>query len=283
MIQMKTTSEWRQIYADLKYKKIGFVPTMGYLHAGHLSLVQKAKEENDIVVVSIFVNQLQFGENEDFSTYPRNIEKDAQLAKEAGADYLFVPDHQEMYPQPIRTKVSVQQITEGMCGKSRPGHFDGVATVVSKLFHIIQPSQAYFGLKDAQQIAVITQMVEDLNFPVHIRSCPIIREDDGLAMSSRNVYLSEEERREATILYQSLQDAEQLILDGERNLDDLIQKITEKIQSSPLATVEYVEIREFPSLNEVSYLKKKAKVIIALAVKFGKTRLIDNKIMMLES
>jgi len=271
---VKRISEWKSILQSLQGKKIGFVPTMGYLHQGHLSLFLKAKEESDIVVGSIFVNPLQFGPTEDFSTYPRNLERDAQMLEEIEVDYLFVPTVEEMYPQSIQTTVSVKGITEVLCGASRPGHFDGVATVVLKLFQIIQPDFAYFGLKDAQQVAVIEQMVRDLNVPVTLRPCPIVREHDGLAMSSRNVYLSETERSKATILYKSLEWAKNQINQGCKKNDELERGIIEIIQQVPEANIDYVEIRQYPTLVKEEQLQ--GKVLIALAVRFGKTRLIDN-------
>lgn len=276
MIRVQSIEKWRTIYKQNKHKKIGLVPTMGYLHQGHVSLFEQAKRDVDLVVASIFVNPLQFGINEDYSTYPRDLERDVALAEHAGVDYLFLPDVAEMYPKPILTQVSVKNITDSMCGRSRPGHFDGVATVVSKLFHIIQPEVAYFGQKDAQQIAVIQQMVMDLNMPVQIKSCPTLREEDGLAMSSRNVYLSPEERSQAVILYQSLQQAMGLIKQGELSAERLKQVMADKIASQNLADIDYIEIRQFPSLeyNE----KLEGKSLLALAVKFGQTRLIDNLI-----
>lgn len=278
MIIVDKISQWREIRASLDSHSIGFVPTMGYLHEGHLSLIKQAKEENQIVVLSIFVNPLQFGENEDFNTYPRDKERDANLAREAGVDYLFIPSQEEMYPAPTRTVVQVKEITACMCGTSRPGHFDGVATVVAKLFNIIQPNRAYFGLKDAQQVAVISQMVTDLNMPVEIRPCPIVREEDGLALSSRNVYLTKEEREQATILYETLEYADRLINSGEKDALALKKKLQEKLLSCPLVNIDYIEIRQFPSLQELTTLAQNMKIIIALAVKIGKTRLIDNKI-----
>jgi pantoate--beta-alanine ligase len=276
MIRVRKIEEWRKIYRENKNKSIGLVPTMGFLHQGHMSLIEKAKQESDLVVVSIFVNPLQFGENEDFATYPRDLERDAALAQQAEVDYLFIPDVEEMYPQPTKTHVTVKNMTEVMCGRSRPGHFDGVATVVTKLFNIVQPDYAYFGQKDAQQIAVLEQMVADLNSPVQIRPCPTLREEDGLAMSSRNVYLSSEEREQAVILHQTLQAALQKVEQGERDSQRLKSEMTNLIRTASLAKVDYVEILQFPSL---AYQDKiEGKVIIALAVKFGKTRLIDNMI-----
>lgn len=277
MERISTIQEWRQKQRALQGKTIGFVPTMGYLHEGHLSLIEKARAEADIVVLSIFVNPLQFGANEDFSTYPRDLERDAQIAKQGGVDYLFNPSVQEMYPEEIKTIVSVKGVTEIMCGSSRPGHFDGVATVVMKLFQIIQPNYAYFGLKDAQQIAVIQQMVSDLNLPIVLRPCPIVRESDGLALSSRNVYLSSEERQEATILYKTLQWAADCITQGERNPKELIQGMKTRLEAIPVATVDYIEIRSFPGLLEPEEIY--GQVILALAVRIGRTRLIDNLIL----
>lgn len=206
MVVVQKIQEMKEIAKKLKKegKSIGFVPTMGYLHEGHLSLVRLSKQQNDITIMSIFVNPIQFGPNEDYDRYPRDFERDKSLAEKEGVDYIFYPSVEEMYPEDFKTVVSVKKITEIMCGKSRPGHFDGVATVVLKLFNIVNPDRAYFGQKDAQQLAVIKQMVKDLNLDVEIVPCPIVREQDGLAMSSRNVYLSEEERKSATVLYRAL-------------------------------------------------------------------------------
>ncbi|GGK24608.1 pantothenate synthetase [Caldalkalibacillus thermarum] len=280
-------AQWRAEYSQLKKEdfqcKIGFVPTMGYLHDGHLSLVKEARKECDVVVMSIFVNPLQFGENEDFDRYPRDLERDKALAREHGVDYLFVPDVNEMYPQHPLTSVSVSTITEVMCGASRPGHFTGVATVVTKLFNIIQPDYAYFGLKDAQQVAVIQQMVKDLNIPVTIKPCPIVREKDGLAMSSRNVYLSEEERKQALYLYKSLREAKALVEGGERNTDRIKTRMEKMLRSQPLIEIDYIDIRSFPELKSLESLHGlKGQVIVAVAVKIGRTRLIDNVIIDME-
>ncbi len=273
--------QYTQLYATFHDQKIGFIPTMGYLHEGHMSLVNEAKKEADIVVLSIFVNPLQFGVDEDFSTYPRDLEKDARLAEAAGVDVLFVPDVKEMYPKPIQTTVKVSGITEILCGASRPGHFDGVATVVLKLFHIIRPDYAYFGLKDAQQVAIVTLMVQDLNVPVHIRACPTLREPDGLAMSSRNVYLNEQQRKEARLLYQTLTRAREQIRDGVPHAKQLIEEMTDQLTSSSLIQPDYVEIRSYPDFTLIKELK--GKIIIALAVKIGKTRLIDNMLLDVEA
>jgi len=259
-------------------KKIGFVPTMGYLHEGHGSLITRAKAENDYVVLSIFVNPLQFGPNEDYERYPRDFAKDRDYAESLGVDLLFHPEVREIYPNyPSLTKVTVSGITELLCGASRPGHFEGVATIVAKLFNLVMPDRAYFGLKDAQQVAVIQQMVQDLNFPVEIVPCPIIREEDGLAKSSRNVYLNNEERKQAVILSQSLKKAKAEIERGERNAGRIKEMIREMILSQPLAVIDYIEILTFPSLEKIDSMANKT-VLIALAVKFGQTRLIDNVI-----
>jgi len=255
-------------------KTIGFVPTMGYLHKGHLSLIEKAAGENDIVVVSVFVNPTQFGAGEDFERYPRDLERDIALAAEAGADVLFAPEAEEMYPAGYQTYVEVEEITKHLCGKSRPGHFRGVATVVTKLFNIVGPERAYFGQKDAQQAIVIKRMVKDLNMDVSIVVCPIIREKDGLAMSSRNVYLNQEERKQALVLWQSLNHCKTLIEKGERNAAKLKDEIENMIRGKPLARIDYVSIVDAETLEEVDILK--SKTLVALAVKFGKTRLIDN-------
>jgi pantoate--beta-alanine ligase len=255
-------------------KKVGFVPTMGYLHQGHLSLVKKAKEMADYVVVSIFVNPLQFGVGEDYEEYPRDLERDSSLVEELGADLVFAPSVGEMYGEDHSTQVEVSGVTERLCGASRPGHFKGVTTVVSKLFNIVQPDLAFFGQKDAQQIAVLKKMVRDLDFPVQIVGLPIVREQDGLALSSRNKYLSPPERQSALILSKSLKLAEKMIVDGERDPDKIRQKMIELIGTEPLAVIDYVELSSADTLQPISRLQ--GKVLIALAVRIGKTRLIDN-------
>lgn len=257
-------------------KKIGFVPTMGYLHEGHLSLIRRAAVENDLVVVSIFVNPRQFGPGEDFERYPRNIEQDIRLSQVAGANVLFVPGINEMYPEGFNTYVEVKQLTDTLCGKSRPGHFLGVTTVVNKLFHIVNPDRAYFGQKDAQQVIVIQRMVKDLNMDVEVVVCPIVREEDGLAMSSRNVYLNSEERGQAIVLFHALNMAKERIEQGERDAMRLKKQIEMMIQQQPLANIDYVSIVDGENLEEVKEINH--KVLIALAVKFGTTRLIDNMI-----
>ncbi|KRE32480.1 pantoate--beta-alanine ligase [Paenibacillus sp. Soil724D2] len=261
-------------------QSVGFVPTMGYLHEGHASLLRKARAQSGLVVLSIFVNPLQFGPGEDFERYPRNTERDLQLAEAAGVDLVFMPSVSEMYPSPTRTTVSVTGLTSRLCGASRPGHFDGVATVVSKLFHIVQPDQAFFGLKDAQQVAVIEQMVRDLNLGIEIVPCPILREADGLAMSSRNVYLSEEEHKQALVLSQSLQKAKSFVESHSTfTPQELEALVSQHIATSPLAVIDYVEVLAYPTLEPFENSHHTDSMIIALAVKFGKTRLIDNLIL----
>lgn len=256
-------------------KTVGLVPTMGYLHEGHLSLVRQARQENDIVVVSLFVNPIQFGPKEDLSSYPRDFERDAALLEGEGADYLFAPEVQDMYPGGYATYVDVEgELTGRLCGASRPGHFRGVATVVSKLFHIAGPHKAYFGIKDAQQVAVIRRMVEDLNFDLEIVACPIVREADGLALSSRNVYLTQEERQEALALSQSLFMARARIEAGEREAAVIREAIAQRLSAVPGAVVDYIEIVNAATLAPVEILN--GSILIALAVKIGKPRLIDN-------
>lgn len=270
---IRSIQEWRELRKRLT-TNLGFVPTMGYLHKGHLSLIQKAKSVCDHVVLSIFVNPLQFGPNEDFERYPRDEARDIALAKEAGADFIFIPTVKEMYPQKMLTSVHMTGITEKLCGESRPGHFDGVATVVSKLFHIIQPDIAFFGQKDIQQAAVIEALVRDLNFPVKIEVCSTVREEDGLALSSRNVYLTPEEREQAPILYQALTEAELIIRAGERDPHVIQGIIMDKIMALDLARIDYVELVSYPDFKPLTELT--GQMVIAVAVFFGKTRLIDN-------
>ncbi|MFC5732957.1 pantoate--beta-alanine ligase [Cytobacillus gottheilii] len=257
-------------------KSIGFVPTMGYLHEGHLTLIKQARRENDIVAVSIFVNPLQFGANEDLSTYPRNFERDSQLAEESGADYLFCPEASEMYPRPLAVKVTVEDRTDVLCGRSRPGHFDGVAAVLLKLFNIVIPNFAYFGMKDAQQVAVIDMLITDYNIPVTLKTVETVRESDGLAKSSRNVYLQPNEREEAVILNKSLNEAREGIINGERDPEKVLSFMKERIEQNSSGTIDYIELYSYPELKPVKEIK--GTIIIALAVKFTKARLIDNTI-----
>ncbi|AVX29726.1 pantothenate synthetase [Carboxydocella thermautotrophica] len=267
--------KWRQ-----GGKSIGFVPTMGYLHEGHLTLMRKARTENEITVASIFVNPLQFGVGEDYEEYPRDLERDASLAEAAGVDYLFVPTVREMYPRGYQTFVEVTEVTRGLCGASRPGHFRGVTTVVMKLFNIVKPDRAYFGWKDAQQVQVIRRMVEDLNLDVEIIPVPIVREADGLALSSRNVYLEPEERKAALVLSRSLKRAEELVAQGERQPEVIKEQVKQMIEAEPLAQIDYVELVALPDLTPLEQLQGQA--LLALAVRIGKTRLIDNTVLEVE-
>ncbi len=269
--------DWRRSQPD--GGRVGLVPTMGYLHAGHASLIARSSDENGLTVLSIFVNPLQFGPNEDFDRYPRDEARDLAVAEEAGADLVFMPSLEEMYPQPMRAKVTVSGLTERLCGASRPGHFDGVATVVTKLLHIVLPDRAYFGLKDAQQVAVLERMTRDLHFPVDIVPCPIVREPDGLALSSRNVYLDEEERRQALILSRTLAQVPDWIADGMTEAE-LIVRVRGRIRTQPLADIEYVEVVSYPDLQPSQVgrplQESRQPLLVALAVRFGSTRLIDN-------
>jgi len=253
---------------------VGFVPTMGALHEGHESLIKRAVEENDKVIVSVFVNPTQFGPNEDYDSYPRDIDKDSDICMNAGATVVFNPEPSEMYFDNKSTSVSVSKLTDVLCGAKRPGHFDGVCLVVSKFLNIVTPDKAYFGQKDAQQVAVIKRMVRDLNIDVEIIACPIIREDDGLAKSSRNTYLSEKERNAALVLNRSLTITNDLLKNGERNATKLKNVIKEELSKEPLAKIDYVEILDSNSLENVEIIEK--NVLIPIAVYIGKTRLIDN-------
>ncbi len=253
---------------------VGLVPTMGFLHEGHKSLIERAVSENDKVVVSDFVNPIQFGEGEDFEVYPRDFEKDKELCESVGANVIFAPTPEEMYPGKFYTHIDMDVITKILCGKTRPGHFSGVCTVVSKLFNISQADRAYFGMKDAQQLAVIRQMVRDLNMNIEIVPCPIIREEDGLAKSSRNTYLSAEERQAGLVLSKSLKMAKEMLDGGNRDVADIKKKMTDFINSEKLAKIDYVEIVEWDSLESIETIGK--STLIALAVYIGKTRLIDN-------
>lgn len=260
-----------------KGQTIGLVPTMGYLHEGHLTLMRQAKAQNDVVVASIFVNPIQFGPGEDYEVYPRDLERDAKLAETAAVDYIFAPTVEAMYPQGydhMLTFVEVQKITTGLCGATRPGHFRGVATVVTKLLNLVQPDRAYFGQKDAQQVAVLRQMVQDLNMNVTLVPVPIVREADGLALSSRNIYLSAAERQAALVLSQSLKLAEKALFAGERKAEVIRQQMKEVIEAEPLAQIDYLTICDALSLEEVEQVK--GQILIAMAVRIGKTRLIDN-------
>ncbi len=256
-------------------KKIGFVPTMGYLHEGHLSLVRQAKQENDVVFVSIFVNPTQFAPNEDLDKYPRDIKRDEELLRKEGVDFLFYPTVDNMYPDGFQTYVNVEELTKVLEGASRPTHFKGVTTVVLKLFNITKPHRAYFGQKDAQQLIVIKRMVEDLNVDIDIVGMPIVREEDGLAMSSRNKYLNEEDRKEAVCLYQSLQKAKELIESGIDDTNTIKTEMKKTIESYKTPKIDYININSLTTLEELNKIKKN-DTLISLAVFVGKTRLIDN-------
>nr|WP_238162429.1 pantoate--beta-alanine ligase [Cohnella sp. AR92] len=259
--------------------KVGLVPTMGYLHEGHASLLRRSASENGFTVLSVFVNPLQFGPTEDLDRYPRDEERDRAVAAEAGVDLIFMPSVAEMYPKRPLTSISLSGVTEPLCGASRPGHFDGVAIVVTKLFNLVRPDRAYFGLKDAQQLAVITQMTEDLNTPVEVVPCPIVREPSGLALSSRNVYLSPEEKEQALVLSRSLKQVPEWVKTG-ISAKELSERLRQLISKEPLADIEYAEVLEYPSLTipqeENGVLSASSRLLVALAVRFGKTRLIDN-------
>lgn len=260
--------------ARMEGKIIGFVPTMGFLHEGHLSLMRRCRSENDICVVSIFVNPTQFGPNEDYERYPRDLERDSKMSEEVGVDIIFHPSVEDMYPKGYATFVNVERLTEKMCGLSRPGHFRGVTTVVTKLFNLVKPHRAYFGQKDAQQAIVIKRMVQDLNMDIEIIVMPTVREKDGLAMSSRNKYLNEEERKSALVLSRSLFTAEEMIRSGVRNASDIYKAIKEMIEREPLARIDYISIVDAETLEDVSEIR--TNTLIALAVFIGQTRLIDN-------
>ena len=276
---MNIVSEPAQVRAAVREWKanglrVGFVPTMGYLHEGHGSLIRAACEQNDKVVVSIFVNSMQFGPGEDLESYPRDMERDSAYVEQLGADLIFHPHPETMYEEDFCTFVDMTGLTEGLCGKSRPVHFRGVCTIVTKLFHIVQPDRAYFGQKDAQQLAVIRRMVRDLDMDIEVVGCPIVREPDGLAKSSRNTYLSGPERQAALILSQTIRFGEQLVADGETDARELVRKMTEKIETEPLARVDYVEAVDGRTLQPADRVK--APLLVAMAVYIGKTRLIDN-------
>ncbi|MGG4267368.1 pantoate--beta-alanine ligase [Peribacillus simplex] len=256
------------------HKSIGYVATMGFLHQGHVTLLEKARNENEIVVLSIFVNPLQFGPNEDFETYPRDLERDENVAAKAGVDYLFYPTVHEMYGEEPSVKVVVQSRTDCLCGRQRPGHFDGVATVLTKFFNIILPDRAYFGKKDAQQVAVIDGLIQDFNFPIQLVAVDTVREEDGLAKSSRNINLSVQERLEAKELYQSLLKAKKAVDSGERNATTVTALVREHIGAHTSGVIDYIEVYQYPELKPIETLS--GNIIIAMAIKFEHARLIDN-------
>lgn len=278
MLIVTKIAELRQLVGKAREagESIGLVPTMGYFHEGHLSLMRRAKAENDRVVVSLFVNPTQFGPQEDLAVYPRDLDRDREMAATTGADWLFVPETGEMYPESYQTFLEVTQVSQGLCGASRPGHFRGVATVVLKLFNIVQADRAYFGEKDAQQLRVVQRMAADLNLTVQVIGCPIIREADGLALSSRNLYLTPKERQAALVLVRTLREAGKLIAGGERDSRSLKERLLRVIAAEPLAQLDYLEIVTGRDLQPVSQLD--GEILIALAVKIGRTRLIDNMV-----
>jgi pantoate--beta-alanine ligase len=269
----KTIAEARALRQKLS-GTVGFVPTMGYLHEGHLALVKQARIENSAVIVSIYVNPTQFGPREDFGAYPRDLDRDLELLRGEGVDIVFVPSDDEMYPSAFGSWVDIEKVTERLEGASRQGHFRGVATVVAKLFNIVQPTRAYFGQKDAQQAVVIKRMVADLNMGIEIVVVPTVRESDGLAMSSRNIYLSSKERQAATILFKALTLARQLLQGGEKDVGKIRRQMTSLIQKEPLAQIDYVSIADAETLGELNLIDRPA--LASLAVRIGKTRLIDN-------
>lgn len=276
---MKIVSTVEQVREEVKKWRqqgltVGLVPTMGYLHEGHKSLIDKAVAQNDKVVVSVFVNPIQFGPTEDLATYPRDLERDAALCEDAGAALIFHPEKEDMYFDDFCTYIDMDGLTKGLCGKTRPIHFRGVCTVVGKLFNIVHPDRAYFGQKDAQQLAVVRRMVRDLNFDLEIVGCPIIREEDGLAKSSRNTYLSEEDRKAAVILHKGLVKGEEMVSAGEKDVKKVLDAITEIIESEPLARIDYVEAVDFDNIETIDTIE--GSVLVAVAVYIGKTRLIDN-------
>ncbi|MBT2575435.1 pantoate--beta-alanine ligase [Bacillus sp. ISL-51] len=275
MKQITEISQLKELTSQYRSegRSIGFVPTMGFLHEGHLTLVEKARRENDVVVMSIFVNPAQFGPGEDYEAYPRDLNRDAKLAEQAGADLLFTPSAQDMYKGEQNVAVHVKRRTDVLCGRSRAGHFDGVATVLTKFFNLVKPNRAYFGLKDAQQAAVVDGLIEDFFMDIELVAVDTVREEDGLAKSSRNVNLSAEERKEAPIIYKALQKGAELIRDGERNPEEIVKAVTGMIENTS-GVIDYVELYAYPELTPIDTLD--GKIILACAVQFSKARLIDN-------
>jgi len=270
---VETISEMKKTRRALK-EPVGFVPTMGYLHEGHVSLVREAKKENKSVIVSIYVNPTQFGPKEDLSKYPRDLKRDLEMLEKVGTDVVFFPSNEEMYPDGYDTWVEVDKLTKRLEGASRPTHFRGVTTIVNKLFNTVEADNAYFGQKDAQQALVIQKMVKDLNMNVRVIVCPTMREPDGLAMSSRNVYLTTEQRKQATVLNRSLQLAKDLYTKGERNAPKIKQQMTGLIQKEPIAVIDYISIANPDTLEELDAIQGQA--LVSMVVKFGNTRLLDN-------
>ena len=273
---IETITEMKKARHELK-GTVGLFPTLGYLHDGHLSLVRRSRQENAHTLSSIFVNPTQFGPSEDFDGYPRDFARDLAMLEAEGVELVFMPSTKEMYPNGYSTWVNVEKLTERLEGASRPTHFRGVTTVVAKLFNILEPNRAYFGQKDAQQLAVIKKMVKDLNMNIEVVACPTVREPDGLAMSSRNVYLKPDERKAATVLYQSLKLAEKLYAQGERDACVLRNKMAEVIKEQPLANIDYISIADNETLEELDTIKPPA--LVSLVVKIGKPRLLDNVVL----
>ena len=277
-----TVEETRKLVKNWKKegKTIGLVPTMGFLHEGHASLIRRCREENDIVVVSDFVNPTQFGPTEDLEAYPRDFKRDSELCESLGTDLIFHPEPKDMYHDP-HAYVSIDTLSDTLCGQTRPIHFKGVCTVVSKLFNIVAPDRAYFGQKDAQQLAIIRKMVQDLNFDIQIVGCPIIREEDGLAKSSRNTYLSPEERKAALVLSRSIFLGKEMVEKGERDCKKILASMTAEIEKEPLAKIDYVKIVDLDTMQQVEKIDR--GILAAIAVYIGKTRLIDNFMYELEN
>lgn len=282
---MKVLTHISEVKAAIRKEKdagrrIGLVPTMGFLHEGHLSLVRESLRRTGFTVVSLFVNPTQFGPKEDFREYPRDLDRDREVLEKLDVDVLFIPGEKEMYPEGYKTFVEVKDLQDKLCGRSRPGHFRGVCTVVLKLFHIVDPDEAFFGQKDAQQALILKKMVRDLNLDVDIRVLPIVRDEDGLALSSRNVYLKGEQRQAALCLVKSLREAEYLLRTGEKESSAILRKMEQVIGSDPLARIDYIEIVDLENLEPLDKIEKEA--LIALAVFIGRVRLIDNMIIQVE-
>lgn len=278
MFVAATVEGARQFLSDhARGRTLGLVPTMGFLHEGHLSLVRKCRSQNEITAVSIFVNPIQFGPGEDLEAYPRDMERDLALLESEGVDMVFAPSPGEMYPENFSVHVEEDDLSRVLCGASRPGHFRGVCTVVAKLFNIVRPGRSYFGQKDYQQVQVIKRMVRDLNIPVEIVTCPIVREEDGLAMSSRNLYLTPEQRRSALLLNRSLAMAHEMARNGETSSEKIMSAVSEKISSDPALSIDYVSLKDAGNLRDIDVMDRKA--VLALAVRVGKARLIDNIIL----
>jgi len=275
---INTIREMKAVVSQARHlgKSIAFVPTMGFFHEGHLSLMREGRKRGDLLVVSLFVNPTQFGPSEDFKAYPRDFERDRKMAEEVGVDILFVPETMEMYPPNHQTIVRVEKVTQGLCGRSRPTHFQGVTTVVNMLFNIVMPHVAIFGEKDFQQLVAIKQMVRDLHMDVEVVGMPIVREADGLAMSSRNTYLQLDQRKAALSLSRSLKRAEALLQKGERKVESILKEVREVLLSEPLIKIDYIQICDANTLEDVQEIKK--DVVIAIAAYVGQTRLIDNLI-----